>query len=79
MCTDTADLNLHCLYKTKTNFLTEWLIYNIMRCNLKLSISLTFIKGDALDRDDRPQADRAGHENPKEECGWHHKTGGVYW
>ena len=24
------------------------------------------------------QADRAGHEGPREDCRWSHKTGGVY-
>ena len=24
------------------------------------------------------QADRAGHEDPREDCRWSHKTGGVY-
>ena len=32
-------------------------------------------KGDALAR---PKADRAGHEDPREDCRWSHKTGGVY-
>ena len=27
----------------------------------------------------RPQADWAGHEDPREDCRWSHKTGGVYW
>ena len=38
-------------------------------------------KGDALDRGkllSRPQADRAGHEDPREDCRWSHKTDGVY-
>ena len=26
----------------------------------------------------RPQADQAGHEDPREVCRWSHKTGGVY-
>ena len=27
----------------------------------------------------RPQADWAGHEDPREDCWWSHKRGGVYW
>ena len=27
----------------------------------------------------RPQADQAGHEDPREDCPWSHKIGSVYW